>query len=185
MNLLKAFIGSLSGHVRVQGDPNDATVLFGFSFGYAVDSSGHWMPGRSNEQIADKIIELSKKYDIRKIIAQEEVAAALRAKGLVVPDENILASFIPGELGQTYNTADMWRQAVERKLITALDVVMPVAQAYHLPRVLLLGSRYTKLLRVCENAPRDFFADSNQDWTTSLPKWRKHELIAYWRLWRS
>jgi hypothetical protein len=162
MNILNAALG----HYEVAGDPADADLVIGNSFGTVISDHG------VNAHLADFIL---RNAEGRAIVADRMLADSFPNGADDV--DYVVEGPISNATGHGVGT---WGTLVEaRAFMTEHDLQRPlmVAQAHHIGRIVMQGKKLGINSIVPADLPAYFDRDSEQLWTRSLGLWVPREVL--------
>lgn len=157
---------SALGHYETIGNPADADVVIGHSFGTSTDEAS------VNRALADFILQHA---DGRPIVADRTLVDAFPAGGRDV--KRIFEGPVSDSLGQG---AGSWGALVDAKVYMdgkGLRSALMVAQAHHIGRVVMQAKKLGIESIVLPDLPARFDPSSEQRCTRSLGMWVPREVL--------
>lgn len=161
MNILKSALG----HYEVMGNPDDADVIVGHSFGTLTGEDS------ANRAIADFATTIA---DGRPIVADRTLVNAFPGQDADV--DAIVEGPITNGVGKGVGT---WGTLVEAKAFMEhenLKTALMVGQAYHIGRIVMQADKLGISSIVPAGLPDRFDPTSGQPWTRSLGLWLPREV---------
>ena len=162
MNIVKSALG----YYETAGNPGDADVLVGHSFGTLIDEDS------ANRAIADFVLRVA---DGRPIVADRMLVDAFPHGNEDV--DKVVEGPISNGVGQGVGS---WGTLVEAKAFMereGLKTALMVGQAHHIGRVAMQAKKLGIHSIVPANLPNRFDPESGQRWTRSLSMWLPREVI--------
>lgn len=159
-------VSSALGHYEVSGNPDDADVIVGHSFGTLIDKDS------ANHAIADFITDLR---NGRLIVADRMLVDAFPGRDEDV--DYVVEGPISNGVGQgvgSWGTLLEVKAFMERK---DLKTALMVGQAHHIGRIAMQAKKLGVNSIVPANLPNRFDPNSEQRWTRSVGMWLPREII--------
>ena len=167
MNILK----SATGHYEQAGNPDDADIIVGHSFG----TSTH--PESPNGALARFILDTE---DGRPIVVDRTLAQAFPKSHLVDVVVDGAVSNATGSMGGSWETLKVAKEHMGQ---VGLERPLMIAQAFHIGRVAMQAERIgMDNIIVPANLPTVFDKGSEQAWTRSAALWVPREVVGSWVL---
>lgn len=166
-----SIIGSALGYYEVIGNPNDADLVIGHSFGTLTDETS------ANCLLANYILEHASG---RPIVADRMLVNAFPATDQAV--DRVVEGPISDTVGKGVGT---WGTLVEAQAFMqerSLSCALMVAQAHHIGRIAMQARRLGIGLVVPKGLPAHFDPESDQRWTRGLGWWLPREVFGSWVL---
>ncbi|MEO6513913.1 MAG: hypothetical protein ABIR37_04485 [Candidatus Saccharimonadales bacterium] len=164
MNIVR----SAFGYYETTGNPQDADVVIGHSFGTLTDQTS------ANYALAEFIAEHAQG---RPIVADKMLADAF------TPDMPKVNRMVEGEISNTFGKGTgTWGTLLRARAYMegkGLHHPLMVAQAFHIGRVVMQAQTEKIGMDpiVPANLPRNFDSESKQIWTRSLTLWIPREVF--------
>lgn len=159
-------VSSALGRYESSGNPDDADVVVGHSFGTLVDVDS------VNREIANFALRAA---DGRPIVADRMLVDAFphRDKDVDYVAEGPISNSVGQGVG-TWGTLLEAKTYMERK---GLKVALMIGQAHHIGRVAMQAKKLGIPSIVPANLPNRFDPESEQRWTRSLGMWLPREIL--------
>lgn len=161
-----SIIGSALGHYEAIGNPADADVLIGHSFGTLINRDS------TNGSIADFILQNA---DNRPVVADRMLVNAFPDRDAAV--DHVVEGTISNGFGQGVGT---WGTLVEAKAFMkqeGLTTALMVGHAHHIGRIMMQAQKLGIGSVVPIGLPDRFDPGSDQRWTRSIRMWVPREVI--------
>ena len=162
MNILKSALG----HYEAIGDPNDADVIIGHSFGTLTDIES------ANRAIANYSLQIAADRPI--------VADRMLVDSFPNQDEDV-AHIVEGKISNGVGQGvGSWGTLIEAKAYMERENLMNalmVGQAHHIGRVAMQADKLGMSTIIPPDLPSNFDARSEQRWTRSVGMWLPREVI--------
>ncbi|HJQ08312.1 MAG TPA: hypothetical protein VJ836_02395 [Candidatus Saccharimonadales bacterium] len=159
-------VSSALGHYEVVGNPADADLIVGHSFGTVTSEDS------ANRFIADFILQNAAG---RPVVADRMLVNAFPGKDQDV--DHVVEGPISNGVGQgvgSYGTLVEAKAFMERE---GLKTALMVGQAHHIGRVVMQAKKLGIPSIVPANLPSRFDPGSEQRWTRSVVMWLPREII--------
>ena len=159
-------VSSAFGHYEIVGNPDDADVIIGNSFGTGT------APGDVNGLLAAYTLNCA---NGRPIVADRTLVDAFPHR-----DSNV-SHVVEGDISTASGQGlGSWAILVEAQSYMAANELkrpLMIAQAYHIGRVAMQFKKLGMQPIVPSGLPRNFDTESKQPWTRSLAMWVPREII--------
>jgi hypothetical protein len=161
-----------TGEYQAHGNPAEADCIMVQSFGYIKKADGNILPGEQNKLLADFIQHITAKDQTpRPIIAQFEVADALKERGITV-DGRIKDHHQPGRY---LDSREVLGQSIEIMGDLRCKLPMLVAAPNHIARVDAMARGRGLRTVVPEGIVAAWDDQSSQRWTQGRVEWVERE----------
>lgn len=159
-------VSSALGHYEVTGNPDNADIIIGHSFGTFVGE------GSANRSIADFALQIA---DNRPIVADRMLVDEFpnRDEDVDFVVEGAISNGVGQGVGSWGTLAEAKAYMEREKLKSALLV----GQTHHIGRVAMQARKLGIISIVPAGLPSNFDPESDQRWTRTLILWLPREII--------
>jgi hypothetical protein len=162
----------MNGRYSNCGDARSASCVIALSFGYRLGTDGVIVPGKSNERLAQFIVE---RYLDKPVIAQYEIALAIEAQtGRRI--DRVIGGRPEADARYYLGTREVLARSAAMMKSMALPSALIVAHPFHVARAKSMAKSLGIQAAVPPGLPEVWDSKSHQTWTRSPRLWRAREL---------
>lgn len=163
-----SIISSALGRYEPEGNPRDADVVVGHSFGTSTD------PESVNRELATMVALYASEENLP-TVADRNLVNAMPPKSRDV--DLVVEGQVSNTIGQgvgTWGTLLATKQFMEQE---GLKSALMIGQAHHIGRIAMQASKLGITSILPKNLPKQFDPESSQRWTRSLGLWLPREIL--------